>query len=185
MWNAQRFNMLLLGVMLSGAMFSPAYSRLWKPSSIQLAGDYAFIAHAKSNTDYVNLRWWAAPTVQPGTTLANLLEKFVVISVVHYHIQLPSGALSFDDIATLEARGSSDIPLTFIPQNALPPGVVGVLAGWEASLRQSMGRFGDGTKFFIFDAGTVHACEKGRISVPYDGETYTWETPFPGCPSQG
>jgi hypothetical protein len=52
----------------------------------------------------------------------------------------------------------------------------------EASFRQSSGRLGDGTRFFIFDAGTVRACEKGKISVPYEGETYTWETPFPGCP---
>jgi hypothetical protein len=36
-------------------------------------------------------------------------------------------------------------------------------------------------EFFTFDAGRAHACAKGAISIPLAGETYTWETPFPGC----
>ncbi len=181
MSNTQRFNMLLLGVMLSGAVFSPAYSRSWKATPAQIAGEYAAIAHARSNTDFVNIRWWASPTVMSGTPLAGVLEKFIVISVVHFHVQPPTGTMSFDDIETLEARDSSEMPLTFISRNALPPAAAGVLAAFEASFRQSLGRLGDGTKFFIFDAGMVRACEKVGISVPYSGETYTWETPFPGC----
>jgi hypothetical protein len=73
------------------------------------------------------------------------------------------------------------MPLTPVPRSALPPVAIGTLSTFEATFRQSIGRIGDGTKFFIFDAGTVRACEKGGISVPLAGETYTWETPFPGC----
>jgi hypothetical protein len=178
---SQRFNMLLLGVMFSSVVFSSALSRPWKPTPVQLASDYAAINHSKSATDFVNIRWWAEPTVMPDTPLAGLLRKYIVISVVHFHVNLPGGTMSTEDVDILEARDSSDMPLTSVPRNALPPAAIATLSGFEASFRQSLGRLGEGTKFFIFDAGTVRACEKGGISVPLAGETYTWETPFPGC----
>lgn len=110
MRNMQRLNMLLLGVTVSSAVLSPAYSRNWKPTSVQLANDYANINHARSKTDFVTIRWWAAPTFQPGTPVAQLLDKFVVLSVVHFHVQ-STGTFSFDNIATLAARDSSGMPL--------------------------------------------------------------------------
>jgi hypothetical protein len=178
---SRRFNMLLLGVMFSSVVFSSSLSRQWKPTPVQLAGDYAAIAHNKSNTDFINIRWWAEPTVMPGTPLAELLHRYILISVVHFHVNPPVGTMTTDDIDTLEVRDSSGMPLTAIPRNALPPGAIATLTGFEASFRQSLGRLGEGTKFFIFDAGAVRACETGGISVPFAGETYTWETPFPGC----
>ncbi len=177
----QRFNMLLLGVIVSGLTFSPASSRTWKATPFQIAGEYAQINDAKSATDFVNIRWWAPPTVPPGTLLAEILEKYIVVSVVHFHINPPGATMSFDDIDTLEARDGSGKPLVLVPRSELPPVAIGILAGLEASFRQSLGRLGEGTKFFVFDAGTVRACEKGGISIPFAGETYTWETPFPGC----
>jgi len=178
---SQRFKTVLLCAMISGLTFSPALSRSWKATSTQIAGEYAQINHAKSPTDFVNIRWWAPPTVQQGTALAALLEKYIVVSVIHFHVNQPGATMSFDGIDTLEARDDADKPLVLIPRNQLPPAAVGVLAGFEAAFRQSLGRLGDGTKFFVFDAGTVRACEKGGISIPFAGETYTWETPLPGC----
>jgi hypothetical protein len=92
--------------------------------------------------------------------------------------------MSFEDIDTLEARDGGGNPLALVPRNQLPPAAIGLLAAFEAAFRQSFGRLGDGMKFFTFDAGAVPACEKGGISIPYAGETYTWETPFPGCPQK-
>ena len=115
-----------------------------------------------------------------GTPLARMLEKDIVISVVHYHTG-EGGAISVDNIDTLEVRDDDDKPLTLVSRTELLPTEVGMISTIEASFRQSIGRIGDGTRFFIFDAGMVRACEKGRISVPFAGETYTWETPFPGC----
>jgi hypothetical protein len=177
----QRLEMVLLCAIVSGFDFSPAFARAWKPTSIQIAGEYAQINHAKNATDFVNIRWWAPPTVQQGTPLPGILEKYIVISVVHFHVNQPGGAISFDGIDTLEARDDADKPLALIPRNELPPAAVGVLAALEAAFRQSLGRLGDGTKFFVFDAGTVRACEKGGISIPFADETYTWQTPLPGC----
>jgi hypothetical protein len=179
MWISRGFKLLLLGMMVLGITFSAASSRPWKPTPVQIADDYSVINHRKSNTETVNIKWWAPPTLGPGP-ITGLLEKYVVISVVHFHIS-QTATFSFDDVGALEARDSSGKPLTLVPRNELPPMFIGFLSTLEAGFRQSLGRLGDGTKFFVFDAGTVRACEKGGVSVPLSGETYTWETPFPGC----
>jgi hypothetical protein len=172
---------LSLVAALACIAFSSASSRPWNPTPSQIAGDYAQINHTKSSTDFVNIRWWASPTVVPGTPLAGILEKYIVVSVVHFHINQPGGRMSFDDTDTLEALDGGNKPLAIVPRNELPPAAIGNLSAFEASFRQSLGPLGAGMKFFTFDAGTVRACEKGGISIPFAGETYTWETPFPGC----
>jgi hypothetical protein len=103
-----------------------------------------------------------------------------VLSVDHFHTG-QGGTISVDDIDTLEVRDEDNKPLTLVPRTDLLPSEVGMLSAIEAAIRQSSGRIGAGTRFFIFDAGSVHACEQGEILVPFAGETYTWETPFPGC----
>jgi hypothetical protein len=124
---SHRFNMLLFGMIVSSAAFAPAFSRTWKATPIQIAGEYAQINHAKSATDFVNIRWWAAPTVAAGTPLAGILEKYIVVSVVHFHVNQPGGTMSFDDIDTLEARDDSGQPLVLVPRDKLPP------AAWGAA----------------------------------------------------
>jgi hypothetical protein len=104
---SQRFNMLLFAMIASSAAFAPASSRNWKATPVQIAGAYAQIDHAKSATDFVNIRWWAPPTVAAGTPLAGILEKYIVVSVVHFHVNQPGATISFDDIDTLEARDDS------------------------------------------------------------------------------
>ena len=100
--------------------------------------------------------------------------------MVQFHVN-PDGTMSFDGVATLDALDSSGHPLTLVPENALVPTAAGVLSEVKAAFRQSVGRIGEGMKFFAFDAGTVRTCEMGQLSVPFAGETYLWETPFPGC----
>lgn len=176
-------NAVLVGVIASAVVFSAASSRPWKPTAIQMAADYATIVDNKRLGDILNLRWWASPTVKAGTALAAIAEKYVVISAVHWHAG-PGGTPAFDDIGTLEVRDANGKPLVPVARNTLPPTTIGLLSTIEAGLRQSVGPIGERTKFFIFDAGTVRACEKGRISIPLEGEIYTWETPFPGCPQE-
>jgi len=181
--------MKTLAVILIGACVafsSSTLSRPWKPTAAQIASDYASIAHNRGNGDFVTIGWWAAPTTRPGTQLRALLEKYVLISVTHSHINLrePATGLRFDNIDTLEVRDESGNALNPLEQDSLPPADIGPLATFEAGYRNGLGPRGKGTKFFVFDAGAVRACEKGGISVPYDGETYTWETPFPGCSAE-
>jgi len=53
----------------------------------------------------------------------------------------------------------------------------------QAVLPKAFGPMGQGFRWFVFAGGAVHACEAG-LSVAYDGETYTYETPIPGCPTK-
>jgi hypothetical protein len=163
-----------------------ASSRPWKPTPSQIAADYASINHNRGNGDVVTIGWWSSPTATPGSQLASVFERYVLISITHSYLNLrePATGLRFDDVGKLEARDESGNPLVPFDQDVLPPASIGVLATFEAGYRQGLGPRGKGTRFFLFAAGAVHACEKGGISVPYDGETYTWETPFPGCPAQ-
>jgi hypothetical protein len=182
----KRYNMILLGAMLSCVVFSSsASSRPWKPTPAQVAGDYASITHIRGNGDFVNIGWWASPTARPGTPLVDILEKYILISVGHArrNFSQPASGISFDDIKTLEVLDESGRALTPVPRDALPPASITLLANFEARYRAGLGPRGNGIRFFRFDAGAVRACEKGGIYVPFDGETYTWETPFPGCPT--
>jgi hypothetical protein len=184
MLTGKRYKMMLVASMLSGIwLFSSASSRPWKPTPTQLAGDYASITHIKGSGDFVTIGWWASPTARPGTQLVILLENYVVISVIHsqQNVNQPAAGISFDDIKTLEAWDESGKALTPVARDALPPASIGLLAAFEAGYRRGLGPRGNGVRFFLFDAGAVRACERGGISVPFDGETYTWETPFPGC----
>jgi len=172
---------LLFAVMFSGTVLSSALAREWKPTAARIASDYAEIVHAKSKTDFVRIKWWAEPIFTLGTPIAGLLRTYILISVIHFHIDPPSGTLSTEYIDELEVRDSSGTPLAPVARDAMPPVLIGTLTSIETSVRQSAGRLAQGYKFFVFDAGKVRACENGRIVVPLAGETYTWETPFPGC----
>lgn len=177
--------MIFIGAMLSCIGFSSSVSsRLWKATPNQIANDYGSIFHNRGNGDVVNIIWLAAPTTTASSQMVAILEKYVLIAVVHSHTnfsQQPVGT-TFDDIKTLDVRDEDDNPLTPASESEVPLASVGLLAGFEAGYRKGFGPRGNGMKFFLFDARTVRACEKGGISAALDGETYTWETPFPGCP---
>jgi hypothetical protein len=66
--------------------------------------------------------------------------------------------------------------------NDIPPAITGLLAGLQAALNQSLGAMGQGIRWFVFEAGGVHACGPGGLSIPFEGETHSYETPIPGCP---
>jgi hypothetical protein len=177
---------LLFCVMLLCITSSPGWSRAWKPNPDAKARDYTTITDNRGNGEIVVLMWFAPPMVAPSLSgaqiLAALLEKYTVIVVVHGHVNPTTGAMTFDDFDTLEARDQREIPLTLVPRDSLPPTTAGVLTTLETLFRQSFGAMGKGMKTFVFEAGAVHSCEKGGLSALHAGETYTWETPIPGCP---
>jgi len=177
-----RINMILLSTMLSCIAFSPASSRIWKATPNAIAGDYANIQDNRVKGEAVVLRWIAPPTLpaEGSPVFKAVLERYVVILAFHGKFQ-SSGEASFDDIDTLEARDQSDKPLKFVSSDTLTPAAAGALTAMEAVIRQSLGAMGKAMKTFVFDAGAVRSCEKGGLSVLFAGETYTWETPFPGC----
>lgn len=179
-----QFNKALFSsIILSSLIPVIASSRNWNETPQQAANEYGYISDRRGNHEYVTIKWVAAPIFNKESPTYSLLEQYVVISVVHAHYQ-PNGTASFDNVSTLEARGADGKLLTLIPKDALPPAAASLITYWETQARQSQGQVGSGTRFFVFDAGTVRACEKGKLFIPLDGETYTWNTPFPGCAPQ-
>ena len=112
--------------------------------------------------------------------LRAILDRYVFLAVVHGHLDKATGALAFEDIDTLEARDATGKPLTQLARSSMPPATVGTVSVIERLFQQALGATGRGMKMFVFE-GDVQACKKGELSVPFANETYTWETPIPGC----
>jgi hypothetical protein len=177
--------MALLAAMFVCIGLSPASSRVWKATPDKIAREYATINDTRADGELVLLMWFVPAMVRPDATgaapLTAMLQKYVVLMAVHGQLDKATGSISFEDVNTLEARDQNEKPLALLARNDLPPTATAVLAAVETLFRQSLGAMGKGMKMFLFEAGTVDSCKKGELSVPFAGETYTWDTPIPGC----
>ena len=160
---------------------SPVQCRIWSRNPVNLAQDYGLILDNRGNGEIVFIIW-VSPPMLPSTSSETLeiLDKYVLIGVVHVH-STKEGA-KFDRIGTLEVRDGDGQPLKTQATDALPPTVVGVFATMQSAFARSIGAVGQGTQWFVFEGGTVHACAKGSLSVLFADEEYTYNTPIPGCP---
>jgi len=165
---------------------SPGYSRPWKPTATALAQDYAQIQDNRGKgglVDLVLVLWLAPEMFQDNPQAHELLDKYVVIGLVHAKSEI-GGIISFEEIETPQAEDGNSKPLALLTGDKIPPAIAGMMVALEGSLRQALGLAGQGINWFAFDGGAVHSCEKGRLSIPFAGETYTYETPIPGCPQK-
>ncbi|HEX4636281.1 MAG TPA: hypothetical protein VH189_08870 [Rhizomicrobium sp.] len=156
----------------------PSMARLWKPTPDQLAADYVSLTHIKGTEGRVFINWMAAPVISsPG--LKQVLEKYVVLSIVHTR-QAVGGALTWDDIQGVQASDGNGQPLKEVPSDSRSPMLIGMFATSEATMRQSTQ--GAGKIYWgVWEAGSVGACLKGKLVVNYDGEAYSFDTPLPSC----
>lgn len=176
----------LLVAVVSIPGFSSASARIWKATREAKARDYATINDTRADGSVILLLWFVPQLVKPDITgaaiLSAMLRKYVVMLAVQGHLDKPTGLVTFDDLKTLEASDQAGKPLTLVARTDLPPTTVSMLAGLEALFRRSFGAMGKGMKMFVFESGDVNSCKSGKLSVPLAGETYTWDTPIPGCP---
>ncbi len=162
---------------------SPALSRTWSPTPVNLAQDYAIISDNRGGGELVMVIWLAPPMFpQDASTQAarDMLDKYVVIGVAHAHIASDATA-SFDSVATLDVADASGKALTALSTGTMPPSVVGALAALQSAFGRSIGALGQGVHWFAFDGGAVHACAKGGLAVSFASVKYTYDTPIPGC----
>ena len=182
-WRVRALAALAVSLVLAAGATS-AQARPWKPKPNALALDYSQILDQRSARDVVVLWWLAPPTMERASVEAQeLLDKNVVLGIVRAHV-LIGGTMSFDPIERLEASDANGTPLAPLTGDDIPPVAQGTLTALQAILQKSFGPMGQGFHWFVFEGGAVHACEAGGLSVAYDGETYTYETPFPGCPAK-
>jgi len=175
-----RIGTTLAALAICGALLTPGEARPWKPQGEALAEDYAQIIDSRPGGDLVLLMWIVPQIVKSSPTAAAMLDKYVVLGVVHGHVQA-GGIVSFEDVTTLAANDGDGKPLKLLQGADLPADVAGGVAGISGVMRQTIGQMGQGMHFFAFEGG-VHACEKGQLSIPFAGETYIYDTPIPGCP---
>jgi hypothetical protein len=165
-------------------MLSPVSARQWNPDARGAALDYTQIVHAKGPGEVVVV-WWVTPQAFPPSAndqvVQDVLSRYVVLGIAHGRTGT-TGQMSFDTIGDLRIADSTARSLAPLPPNAMPPEVAQTIAGLQALGRQSLGPIGQGLRWFVFDGSTIHACSPGKMSVPHDGETYTYDTPIPGCP---
>lgn len=182
MMSKTRVVAVFLALLLSLAP-GASFSRPWKPTATAMALDYSQVTDNRGGKELVFVWWLNSPSFAnlPANAI-DLLDKYVVIGAVHAHVS--SGAVfTFDDIPPLDAKSGS-ASLKLLNGDAIPPTVAGLLTTLEASLGQALGPTGKGIHWFVFDAGPLKACETGGLSVPVGDETYSWETPIPGCPKK-
>ena len=166
--------MLLAACLASG----PLQARLWKPTPAQLAVDYLTLVHNKGSEGRVTVSWVAAPAVN-GVLLRPILEKYVVISVVHAYSE-PDGSANWDEISGVQVTDGANRPLKEVAPDALPPVLAGFTASASASFRQSTQGKGK-MHWAVYEAGDINACQPGKLQISYGGETYSFDTPIPGC----
>ena len=161
---------------------SPAGARPWKTTPQGLAQDYVEIVDARSQGEIVVLFWFVPQMVAESPVAQALLDKYIIVGVVHARPG-PGGSMLFDAIDTLQATDAGGKPLTLLEGDKLPSDVSQLVNAMGGTMKQALGAMGQGMRIFAFDNGGVHACSKGGISIPYDGEGYTYATPIPGCPA--
>ena len=157
---------------------APAMARLWKPTPEQIGADYVSLIHIKGTEGRVMINWMASSVI-PSPALKQILDKYIVISIVRTRPTVGGGA-TWDDVQGVQVTDGNGQPLKEVPVDARPPTLVGVIATSEAAIRQ--GTQGQGKIYWgVWEAGTIGACQKGKLVVNYDGEAYSFDMPLPGC----
>lgn len=161
---------------------SPAGARPWKTTPQGLAQDYAQILDIRDQGEVVMVVWMSPPMLGAPPQAQQLLDKYIVIGVVHGRMG-PGGSMLFDVIDTLEAKDGNGTALKLLEGDKQPDDISQFVLAMGGTMKQAIGAMGQGMRFFVFENGGVHSCAKGKLAIPYAGEVYTYDTPIPGCPA--
>jgi hypothetical protein len=164
---------------------SPASSRQWKATPEALARDYGQIVDSRGVGEIIVLSWMVPqgiPMQNPGApVMRDMLQHYVLVLAVHSQFDKTTGAVSFKDGEEISLKDQAGKPLTPVARETLPPTNIAMITAMEAVFKQSLGQMGAGMKAYLFNAAGADACKKGQLAAQFAGETYTWDTPFPGC----
>lgn len=158
------------------ALALPASARLWKPTPQQQVADYLSITHNKGDGSVVIV--WMASSLVVGTAKP-IMDKYVVLSVARTRRGV-DGVTVWDDVQGVQVSDAAGNALKEVSSDQMPPLLVGMIATSEATMRQSsQGR----SKIYwgVYEAGSVSACQRGKLVVTFEGESYSYDTPIPGC----
>ena len=168
----------LASVVLIMLFSTVCLARPWKQTPDGLALDYSQIVDQRDH-ETVLIWWLTPPSIKPPDTTGTI-DKYVLIGVIDAHYD-DLGNITFQPAETLQISANGK-PLKLLTPATTPPTVAGVLTVMQSMLTGSLGKMGQGVRWFVFDGGSFHACGSGQLSVPYANETYTYDAPIPGCP---
>jgi hypothetical protein len=190
LYTTTRWSKLLLLMAASASLlsmlgFAPASSRPWKATPITLAREYGQIIDTRGIGDIVIVSWMVPqgiPADSPGAVaMQAMLQHYVLMVTVHGQLDKTTGVVSFKDNEDFSVKDRNGKQLASVARESLPPTNIAMITGMEAVFRQSLGAMGSGMKTFLFNGEGIDSCKKGQLAVQFAGETYTWDTPFPGC----
>ena len=165
-------------VLLLLAAATPASARLWKPTPQQQVIDYLTITHNKAGENIALV--WMASLLVPSPAVKPLLDKYIILSIAHTR-RAADGTTSWDDVQGVQLSNGAGDALTEVTPDKIPPLLVGMIASSDATMRQSsQGK--SKVYWSVWEAGSVNACQRGKLVVNYGGESYSYDTPIPGCP---
>jgi hypothetical protein len=156
-----------------------ASARDWHTTPSSLATEYTQIVDTTDKR--VVFLWWISAPAMNEPTLAPILEKYFILGIAKAEID-PTIDVKFVDLDAPGVLGTDGKPLKLVKEEDQPPGVVTILAGFKSVLVRAIGPMGKGMKLFVYEPGPIGACKPGKVSIPLNGEVYTYDTPIPGCP---
>ena len=165
------------------SMASDSHGRKWKPSATSAAQEYLKIQHQISQTESIFVIWLAPQYFlddAANETVRRITRDYVVLVFIHVSVS-QRGEWSFlppSDI-TVEV-GDSEV-LKPLASDQLPPDVAGSVDTMKSSMKQGLGKLGEGMQILTYEGSKVDSCRDGVIWVPYQGERYEFRTPLPGC----
>jgi hypothetical protein len=175
---------VVLAMLLLFLWAFPAVSRPWTRDPATLAQEYSLINDNRGKGDIVIVIWLSPPMIPDGPLAPRAretLDDHIIIGVVHAHAS-KEAVFTFDAAVAPEVSDGNGKTLKTMTTDEMPPTIVGTLTTVQTIFARALGPLGQGTHWFAFEHGSVHACGKGGMSVRFAGETYTYETPIPGCP---
>jgi len=167
------------------AVMAPASARQWNPDARGAALDYTQILHAKP-TGQIVVVWWVVPETFANDAnsqiLKDVLSRYVIVGLADGRTVPGGGNMSFTPVADLRITDQTGRSIAALAPSTTPPEVTQATTSLQALGRQSLGPIGQGMRWFVFDGSTIHSCTPGKMSVPFGGYTYPFDTPIPGCP---
>jgi hypothetical protein len=161
-----------------------AAARDWAPTPQTLAQDYVIIEHQTSSGDFIFLMWIVpemVPATEPGAAqVRRVLDRYLLIGLVHMRVN-DMGLMEpvvREDPRFRTFEGTEVEPL---PDERIPPMAQSVFAAMQSAFSQNLGVFGEHVKWRTYYGTGVTSCGSGGFFYDYDGESYDYETPIPGC----
>ena len=164
---------------------APSQARNWSKDPAALAQDYLVIQDRRGAGDVVIVFWLASPLVPASTpnveAARDLLDKYTLVATAHMKMN-PEQSLEPVTEAAPSASDAAGNALAAFDEASTPPVMVGALAMVKSIFARSLGPFGKGVQWTLFNRASSKACERGGLRVAYAGTVYSYDTPIPGCP---